>query len=273
MHGTAPGDVLGVIPARYGSERLPAKPLQLLGGRPLLEWVWRRVSSFQVLDAVVVATDHPDIVALCRRIGAAVVLTDEGHPSGTDRLAEVARLPRYAGFQILVNLQGDEPLVEESHVVAAVELVQGDEAAWSLGTCATPIRDPELLADPSVVKAVRAEDGRALYFSRAPVPFLRDGPPDHDSLSRPPFLRHLGLYVYRREALLAWVALPPSPLEQVERLEQLRALEAGLPMGIAVVERAAGGVDTTRDLRIMEELLVRETGTGSTLSSSSTTNP
>jgi len=251
--GASDGRVLGVIPARYGSERLPAKPLRRLRGRPLLEWVWRRVSTFQVLDQVVVATDHPEIVALCDELGAPVVLTDSAHPSGTDRVAEVAQLPRYADFPFLVNLQGDEPLVEEDHVRVAVELIRNGE--WHLSTCATPLRDPALLAEPSVVKAVRAENGRALYFSRAPVPFRRDGPPGADLLSAVPFLRHLGLYAYRREALLRWVALPPSPLEQVERLEQLRALEAGLPMGIAVVDHAAGGVDTEQDLRLMEGLL------------------
>jgi 3-deoxy-manno-octulosonate cytidylyltransferase (CMP-KDO synthetase) len=251
--GASHGRVLGVIPARYGSERLPAKPLLRLRGRPLLEWVWRRVSTFQVLDDVVVATDHPDIVALCREIGAPVVLTDPGHPSGTDRVAEVARLPRYADLPFLVNLQGDEPLVEEAHVRVAVDLVRRE--GWELGTCATPLRNPALLAEPSVVKAVRAEDGRALYFSRAPVPFRRDGPPDARLVSAAPFLRHLGLYAYRRETLLRWVALPPSPLELLERLEQLRALEAGLPMGIAVVDHAAGGVDTEQDLRSMERLL------------------
>jgi 3-deoxy-manno-octulosonate cytidylyltransferase (CMP-KDO synthetase) len=247
--------VLGVIPARFGSERLPSKPLQQLAGHPLLEWVWRRVSTFSVLDALVVATDHPRIVELCQSLGAPVVLTDPAHPSGTDRVAEVAERPEYRDFPLLVNLQGDEPLVEESHVADAVALLR--EGGWALGTCATPLRDPALLGRPSVVKAVRAENGRALYFSRAPVPFQRDGEPSAQALSDAPFLRHLGLYSYRREALLQWVSLPPSPLEQIERLEQLRALEAGIPMGIAVVPEAHGGVDTPDDLRIMEAVLSR----------------
>jgi 3-deoxy-manno-octulosonate cytidylyltransferase (CMP-KDO synthetase) len=246
--------VLGVIPARYGSERLPAKPLQPLGGRPLLEWVWKRVSGFECLDAVVVATDHPEIEALCGRIGAPVVRTDPGHPSGTDRVAEVAGLEAFRDFQVLVNIQGDEPLVEEAHVEAAATLVR--DGPWALGTCATPLGDPEFLDRPSVVKAIRAADGRALYFSRAPVPFRREGPPDRELVSQPPYLRHLGIYAYRREALLRWVALPPSPLELLERLEQLRPLEAGLAMGIALVQGGAPGVDTPEDLRTMERHLV-----------------
>jgi 3-deoxy-manno-octulosonate cytidylyltransferase (CMP-KDO synthetase) len=245
--------VLGVIPARLGSERLPAKPLQPIGGRPLLSWVWERVSGFRIFDALVVATDHERIAELCRELGAPVVLTDPNHPSGTDRVAEVARLPRYQDFRVVVNVQGDEPLVDEAHVEAAVALVR--EGPWELGTCAAPLGDPAFLDRPSVVKAVCAADGRALYFSRAPVPFRRDGAPSAEAVSRPPFLRHLGIYACRREALLRWVELPPSPLETVERLEQLRALEAGISMGVALVSEAAGGVDTPEDLRIMEARL------------------
>lgn len=245
--------MLGVIPARHGSTRLPAKPLLELAGRPLLAWVWERARQIPTLDRVVVATDHPDIEALCRTLGADVVLTDPDHPSGTDRVAEVVQRAPWDGYPVIVNLQGDEPLVEADHVEAAVALVR--DGPWSLGTCATPLRDAALLREPSVVKAVRGKDGRALYFSRAAVPHRRDGEPDASALAAPPFLRHLGLYAYRREALLALVALPPSPLEALERLEQLRALEAGFSMGIAVVEHAAGGVDTPRDLPAMEARL------------------
>ncbi len=248
-----PGRVLGVVPARYGSTRLQAKPLQTLAGHPLLAWVWWRVRAMKVLDAVVIATDHDEIEALAHALGAPVVRTDPAHPSGTDRVAEVVRRPEFADVGVVVNLQGDEPLVDETHVARAVALVR--EEGWALGTCATPLGDPALLHEPSVVKAVRGTDGRALYFSRAPIPFPREGGLDAARASRPPFLRHLGLYTYRRDALLAFVDLPPSPLEEVERLEQLRALEAGLPMGIALVERAAPGVDTPDDLRRLEPLL------------------
>jgi 3-deoxy-manno-octulosonate cytidylyltransferase (CMP-KDO synthetase) len=267
--------VLGVVPARYGSTRLAAKPLQLLAGHPLLAWVWWRVSTMTVLDEVIIATDHPEIEALARSLGAPVVLTDAGHPSGTDRVAEVLRRPEWSDVEVVVNLQGDEPLVQEAHVARAVALVR--EEGWALGTCAVPLGDPALLAEPSVVKAVRAADGRALYFSRAPVPFRRDGPPDAAMVSASPFLRHLGLYSYRRDALLKLVELPPSPLEEVERLEQLRALEAGIPMGIAVVEDAAPGVDTPDDLLRLESLLAgtepSHLAPASLASSSSNRNP
>jgi 3-deoxy-manno-octulosonate cytidylyltransferase (CMP-KDO synthetase) len=245
--------VLGVIPARLGSERLPNKPLHPILGRPLLAWVWDRVSEFSILDHVVVATDHPSVVSLCLEMGAPVLLTDPAHPSGTDRVAEVARSPLGEGYDIVVNLQGDEPLMEESHVASAVALVR--DGPWSVGTCATPILTAEAFAASSAVKVVRSDDGGALYFSRAPIPHLREGMPSDEMLAHPPFLRHIGVYAYQKDALLRWVALPPSPLEQIERLEQLRALEARIPIGVAVVSAAAPGVDTLDDaLRIEARL-------------------
>lgn len=251
------GRILGVIPARLSSTRLPRKPLHPLLGRPLVEWVWRRAESMRALDALVVATDDEAVARVCRGMGAAVEITDPDHPSGTDRVAEVVGRERWADFDIVVNLQGDEPLMEEAHVEAAVQLVT--EGGWEVGTCATPLREESLLRDVSVVKVARARDGRGLYFSRAPIPFQRDGVPDEVALSGPLFLRHLGLYVYRREALLRWVSLPPSPLEEVEKLEQLRPLEAGMRIGVAVVQEAAPGVDTPEDARRMEGRL-RDSG-------------
>lgn len=245
--------ILGVIPARLSSSRLHHKPLHPILGRPLLEWVWRRVEDMGCLDALVVATDDEGIRDLCRSLGAPVLLTDPDHPSGTDRVAEVARHPEWSGHDVVVNLQGDEPLIEPSHVEAAVGLVT--HQGWDVGTCATPVGNHGAWLDPGVVKVVRTVAGRALYFSRAPIPFPRDGTPDGASLGREPFLRHLGLYVYRKEALFRWVELPPSPLEGIEKLEQLRALEAGIGIGVAVVEAAAPGVDTPEDAARMEVLL------------------
>ncbi len=249
--------ILGVVPARLGSSRLPRKPLHPLLGRPLLAWVWDRVSEMSLFDALVVATDSDEVEALCRRMGAPVVRTDPDHPSGTDRVAEVARLPRYRDYPIVVNVQGDEPLVEEAHLAAAVELVR---AGWEVGTCATPLLSDETRKDPSVVKVVRRSDGGALYFSRAGIPYKRDGKPESAELAAPPFLRHVGVYVYRRDALLRWVTLDPSPLEELERLEQLRALEAGMGIGVAVVDGARPGVDTAADVVTMEELLRSRSG-------------
>jgi len=250
--------VLGVIPARLGSERLPAKPLREVAGRPLLAWVWDRARTFQGLDALVVATDAPEIEALCRSLGAPVMLTSPDHPSGTDRVAEVARSASYAEYSWIVNLQGDEPLLDADHVAAAVSLVRDE--GWALGTCATPLTDPALLHDPSVVKVARSLRGEALYFSRAPIPHRRDGMPTAETMAELPYLRHLGLYSYHRDALLAWVESPPSPLELLERLEQLRALEAGLTMGVAVVGPAARGVDTPEDLLHLDAILRNRKG-------------
>jgi 3-deoxy-manno-octulosonate cytidylyltransferase (CMP-KDO synthetase) len=248
--------VLAVVPARLGSSRLPRKPLVDLLGRPLLQWVWERLEPMEgVFDRVVVATDSPEILALCDKLGAHCVLTDPTHPSGTDRVFEVADRPEFRHFPLLLNIQGDEPLMEREHLTSAVELVAS--GGWDLGTCATPVGTHEALADPTVVKVARGADGRALYFSRAPIPHRRDGIPGPEELLGPPYLRHLGLYAYRREALARWVSLPPSPLEEIERLEQLRALEAGLSMGVAVVKEGAPGVDTAADVVRMEEVLSR----------------
>jgi 3-deoxy-manno-octulosonate cytidylyltransferase (CMP-KDO synthetase) len=245
--------VLGVIPARLGSERLPEKPLREVAGRPLLAWVWDRAQTFDTLDAVVVATDAPAIAELCDALGAPVMLTSPDHPSGTDRVAEVIQSESYATYDVIVNLQGDEPLLDADHVAAAVALVR--DAGWALGTCATHLDDPALLHDPSVVKVARSLQGQALYFSRAAIPHRRDGTPTRASIADLPYYRHLGLYSYQRDALLAWVAAPPSPLELLERLEQLRALEAGLRMGVAVVGPAARGVDTPEDLAHLDRIL------------------
>lgn len=256
---TAP--VLAVIPARLGSSRLPRKPLHPVLGRPLLAWVWERVGPMECFQEVVVATDSPEVVELCDSLGARAVLTDPDHPSGTDRVAEVARLEEYRAFPVVVNVQGDEPLVKESHLIDSVALVTS--GPWDVGTCATPLRSHEARHDPSVVKVARAADGRALYFSRAGIPYRREGKPSTEDLTGNLFLRHVGIYAYRREALLEWVSLPPSPLEELERLEQIRALEAGMTVGVAVVPDAGPGVDTAADVIRMEELL--STGNPSTL--------
>lgn len=244
---------LGVIPARIASTRLPRKPLQPLLDRPLVEWVWRRAKAMEVLDRVVVATDSDEVARVCRDLGAPVELTSPDHPSGTDRVAEVARREAYAGFEVVVNVQGDEPLVEEAHVEAAVDLVR--DGGWDIGTCAAPLGDRAALHDPNVVKVVRSAGGGALYFSRAPVPHRRDGEPDPTELRREPFLRHVGLYACARPALLDWVERPPARLERIEKLEQLRPLEAGVRIGVAVVEAAAPGVDTPDDLARIEQRL------------------
>jgi 3-deoxy-manno-octulosonate cytidylyltransferase (CMP-KDO synthetase) len=245
--------VLGVVPARLGSERLPRKPLHRLAGRPLLEWVWRRIERFAVLDACVVATDATEIVEACAGFGARVVLTSPAHGSGTERVAEVAGLPEFRGYEVLVNVQGDEPFVTEEQVTVAVAQVR---AGFDVGTAAAPVRTEAAWHDPAVVKVARRPDGAALYFSRATIPFRRDGEPTEEELSSSLYLRHVGVYAYTRAGLERWVRLPPGELEQTERLEQLRPLAAGLTIGVGLVAESAGGVDTAADAARAERLLL-----------------
>lgn len=244
--------VLGVIPARLGSERLPRKPLHVIAGRPLIEWVWRRVSGLGVLDRVVVATDSTEVAEVCSGMGAEVVLTSAEHGSGTERVAEVAGRPAFDGAEVVVNVQGDEPFITAEQVRGAVE---GVRSGWDVGTVASPVETVAAWEDPSVVKVVRNDAGDALYFSRAPVPHVRGRRPSASELASGRFLRHIGVYAYTPAALARWVALPTSWLEEAERLEQLRALAAGLRIGVAVVGAAEGGVDTVEDARRAGERL------------------
>ena len=235
---------LAVIPARLGASRLPRKPLRLVGGVPLVVRVWERVLAFGVANEVVVATDSDEIATVVRGAGGMAVMTSPSHPSGTDRVAEVAAMRQYCAYDAFLNVQGDEPFVSEEALSRVAWLVASGR--FPLGTVAAPATD-EVLALPDVVKVVMGDDGRALYFSRAPIPWLRD---HHDAPLRAGIIRqHIGVYAYTRDALAAWVALPPHPLERIERLEQLRPLAAGYAMGVAVVgELPARGVDTEEDL-------------------------
>jgi 3-deoxy-manno-octulosonate cytidylyltransferase (CMP-KDO synthetase) len=235
--------VLAVIPARLGATRLPRKPLRLLGGEPLVVRVQERVQALGVADRCVVATDAPDVAAVCSARGLEVVLTSPDHPSGTDRVAEVAARPEFADMDVLLNVQGDEPFVSRDALAGAIAIVVNGRAP--IGTAAVPA-SVDSLVRPDVVKVVCTDAGRALYFSRAPIPFLRDGA---DAPLLPPLVhQHVGVYAYTREALRQWVAWAPHPLELVERLEQLRPLAHGLAIGVAVVPAAAGGIDTEDDL-------------------------
>lgn len=247
------GHVLAVIPARLGSERLPRKPLYPLAGRPLVEWVWRRVTRIDLLTRAVVATDSEEIAEACRAFGAPVELTSSGHASGTDRVAEVAARPAYAGADVIVNVQGDEPFVSEEAVVRSAELVLD---GWDVGTVAAPVGSVESWRDAGVVKVVRGDDGAALYFTRAPVPHFRGGEPDAEQLGGQDYLRHVGVYAYAPDALRRWVALPEGRLERLERLEQLRPLAAGLQIGVERIEPIEGGVDTEADARRAEARLI-----------------
>jgi 3-deoxy-manno-octulosonate cytidylyltransferase (CMP-KDO synthetase) len=248
------GATLAVIPARLGSTRLPRKPLHIIAGRPLVEWVWRRVTATPLFDRVVIATDSEEIAEHAVSFGAEVELTSPEHPSGTDRVAEVARRFPYRDYSIIVNVQGDEPFIDPAHLSDAIRLIRDE--GWDIGTVAAKIGSREELRSPSVVKVVRRSDGGALYFSRSPIPFRRDGDPTPADFSRGTYLRHLGVYAYRAEALQRWVELPEDELERFERLEQLRPLAAGLRIGVAVAEGADGGVDTLEDAERAERRLI-----------------
>ena len=235
---------LAVIPARLGATRLPRKPLRLLAGLPLVVRVLERVRELRVADRCVVATDSEAIRAEVLRAGGEAVLTDASHPSGTDRVAEVATRAEYRGYGAILNVQGDEPFVAAEALRGALEQVTTRD--FPLGTAAVrTTRD--ILARPDVVKVVTADDGAAMYFSRAPIPFLRD---ETDAAERDArILHHVGVYAYTPEALASWVALPVHPLERIERLEQLRPLSHGMRIGVAILDVAArSGIDTEADL-------------------------
>jgi 3-deoxy-manno-octulosonate cytidylyltransferase (CMP-KDO synthetase) len=247
--------VLCVLPARIASQRIPRKPLQQIAGRPLVEWSWRAARRVPGVDEVWVATDDEEIAATVRGFGGIAVLTSASHPSGTDRVAEAARRPEAAPFDVIVNFQADEPLLPAGHAAAAVAPVRKGRA--EIATLATPFRTLDEWESAAEVKVARASDGRALYFSRAPIPWAERGAPSLDGTDGP-WLRHLGLYVYAREALERWVALPPSPLERLERLEQLRPLEAGLAIHVAIVGPSGSPVEEPDDLERAARILAAE---------------
>jgi 3-deoxy-manno-octulosonate cytidylyltransferase (CMP-KDO synthetase) len=237
---------LAVIPARLGATRLPRKPLRLLAGVPLVVRVLERVVALRVADRCVVATDSREILDEVERAGGEAVLTDVAHPSGTDRVAEVARRDDCRGFDVIVNVQGDEPFVSAAAVRGA--LAQVAQQGFALGTAALRA-EPDVLRRPDVVKVVTADDGAAMYFSRAPIPFLRDGADTAERDAR--VLHHVGVYAYTPDALARWVALPVHPLERIERLEQLRPLANGMRMGVAITDDTArSGIDSEADLEL-----------------------
>jgi 3-deoxy-manno-octulosonate cytidylyltransferase (CMP-KDO synthetase) len=237
---------LAVIPARLGATRLPRKPLRLLGGRPLVVRVWERVSAMNVADRCVIATDSDEVAQAARENGAEAVLTSLDHVSGTDRIAEVAKQKEFSKFGVILNVQGDEPFIAQAAVSGALSQVDGDV---EIGTAAVQATEA-ILDEPSIVKVVTGDDGRALYFSRAPIPFLREPKVAEDAAQlRSRVYQHVGVYAYTREALSRWVKLPVHPLERIERLEQLRPLAAGMAIGVALIPGPLrNGIDTENDL-------------------------
>ena len=254
---------LAVLPSRYPSSRFPGKPLAPIAGRPMIQWVWEAASRARGVDAVVVATDDARIQAVVEGFGGRVVMTDPGLPSGTDRVAAAfeSLVGQGETYDLIVNIQGDEPAMHSGTIAALVSLMTL-EPELPMGTAACPFQSPEELFNPNNVKVVTNDRGHALYFSRSPIPYLRDSQvfqADFRPWLSPEqlafFKRHLGIYAYRPNALRAYTRLPPHPLEQFEMLEQLRALAAGIPMGVAATPHLSLGVDVPGDIPAVEALL------------------
>jgi 3-deoxy-manno-octulosonate cytidylyltransferase (CMP-KDO synthetase) len=240
--------VVSVIPARYGSTRLLAKPLADINGKPMIQWVYERSAKARGISRVIVATDDERISSAVKKFGGEVMMTSPSINSGTDRVWAVAQ---EVSGDIFVNVQGDEPLIEASAVEAGVELVTSGR--FPMGTVMTPLKNEEELREPSVVKVIADKTGRAIYFSRHPIPYSRGPLPQagEEFVCR----RHVGLYIYTRETLKKFSALPPSALERAEVLEQLRAMDAGIPIGITEVDFTSIGVDTAEDLEKVRQIL------------------
>jgi 3-deoxy-manno-octulosonate cytidylyltransferase (CMP-KDO synthetase) len=251
--------VVAVIPARYGSTRLPGKPLAIIGGKPMIQHVYENASKAKLLDQIIVATDDRRIEEAVKKFGGNVVRTSKDHASGTDRLAEVARKLKAADW--LVNIQGDLPFIRAQTIARAIEPLM-DDRKIPMGTVCTAIYEMKDWQNPNVVKVLKDRAGFALYFSRAPIPFFRNNEIDvagktstSSSNQRLWGYRHLGLYVYRRDFLLKFAGLRPTPLERIESLEQLRALQNGYPIYVAEVDEHPIEVDTPDDLKNAERYL------------------
>jgi 3-deoxy-manno-octulosonate cytidylyltransferase (CMP-KDO synthetase) len=246
--------VCGIIPARLQSSRLPQKLLLAETGKPLLQYTWEQACRAKSLAEVIIATDSPEIAAAVKDFGGRVEMTGE-HPSGTDRIAEVVRRS-CRDAQLVVNIQGDEPEIDPQHIDLLVQTLH-EHPGVEMSTLATPITSRRELDDHSCNKVVCADDGRALYFSRSTIPFVRDAVWDELLQTNSPWLLHLGLYAYRVEFLLQLTKLPPSKLEKLEKLEQLRVLEMGARIQVAVVQQRSVGIDTPEDYARFVERIQR----------------
>ena len=233
-----------VIPARLESTRLPRKLLLDQTGQTLLQHTYESAQKSTLAQRVMIAADDQEIVDACQAFGGDAVMTDIGHQSGTDRVAEVAA--SLEEYDIIVNVQGDEPEIEGESIDKAISVLL-DNPEVVVSTLATPITDGSRLHDPSCVKVVMDNKNQAMYFSRAPIPFPRDGEESWLTADPPSFFQHVGLYAYRRDFLLELANMPAAKTEQIEKLEQLRILEAGFKIGVATIASAAKGIDTRED--------------------------
>jgi 3-deoxy-manno-octulosonate cytidylyltransferase (CMP-KDO synthetase) len=245
--------IAGVIPSRWGSTRFPGKSLAIISGKPMVQWVVERVKQAEKLDAVIVATDDERIADAVNALNipdVKVAMTRPDHPSGTDRIAEAVQ---DLDIDAVINVQGDEPLIEPQLIDELADVISS--GAWDMATAATPITDPEQINDPSVVKALFNRHGQALYFSRSTIPHIRE--PEGIDPTAGIYWRHIGIYAYRRDYLLKLVQEPVCPLENLEKLEQLRALDMGCRMKIIKTEDFGIGVDTPEDVAKAEALMAK----------------
>ncbi|MEW6116459.1 MAG: 3-deoxy-manno-octulosonate cytidylyltransferase [Nitrospirota bacterium] len=239
-----------IIPSRYASTRLPGKPLCPLLGKPMIQHVYERVRKAKRVQEVFVATDDRRIYDTVEGFGGTAVMTSEDHQSGTDRIAEAVTKKGIPGDAVIVNVQGDEPLIMPDMVDDVIGVMEDGRA--SMGTLARRIDHAEEIDDPNVVKVVFNDRGYALYFSRSPIPYHRDGNASHSTHC---YFKHIGIYAYRRDVLMEFAKLPPSRLEQIEKLEQLRALEYGFTIKVKETVFETIGVDTPKDLERVEQCL------------------
>jgi 3-deoxy-manno-octulosonate cytidylyltransferase (CMP-KDO synthetase) len=246
---------IGIIPARYASTRFPAKPLATIGGVSMIQRVWQQASLARSLDRIVVATDDERIAEHVRSFGAEALMTSPAHPSGTDRCAEVLQQLAAEKFELVVNIQGDEPFIDPGQIELLCSLFAN--AATDIATLVRKLQDAAALEDPNVVKALFAKDGRALYFTRHPAPFIR-GVERAAWLEKGAHFQHIGIYAYRADVLTGISGLPPGRYELLESLEQLRWLEAGLTIRVAETDSQSMGIDTPEDLARAEAWLLTQ---------------
>ena len=237
----------GIIPARYASTRFPGKPLALLNGKPMIQHVCEHVAASS-LDGYAVATDDERIAQCVRSFGGNVVLTSPSHPSGTDRCGEAARLLKLTDDDVVVNIQGDEPFISIGEISLLTSLFKDPQV--QIATLVKPIEEEALIQDPNKVKVVTTTSGKALYFSRLPIPFVRD-----EQCKKPTYLQHLGIYAYRNKTLQELIQLSPSALESSEKLEQLRWLENGFDIYTGTCHYEGIGIDTPEDLQRVQAML------------------
>lgn len=244
--------VLTVVPARYASTRFPGKIIAPVAGKPLVVHTYERACQAKLVTGAVIATDHEKVVEACKPHDVQILMTRNDHPSGTDRIAEVAAK---SDADIIVNVQGDEPLIDPNVIDATIQPLL-DDPSIPMSTARHLITDPAQIENPNAVKVVCDSAGMALYFSRSPIPYIRD---EVDRAENPAcYWVHIGIYVYRRDFLLKYAAMPQTPLERLEKLEQLRVLENGYRIAVVNTEYRCIGVDTPQDLEMVRALLERQ---------------